>query len=351
MIRGGVDAEGPHPDAGRRNTTPPAPASRFFGDSLDPESGAEAFANTAKSAINSYQNSRGALEQLQPALLRRTGLRSRQQRDETEKGRHRNSSASTPRRAPTAAGRPSARWTLLAPLNAEFSPMASQDASPTIQYTVSNTPSRRSGQGHGQSHLDRRGRRRRPGRSRSSRRRSISTGNFSGELTAETPASKIASVQNWTGVVKFNLLAGGPGGAPDGLYTIESGMSSDRHLGASTQSGITRLPAVGLGRQGPLTGGAAWTVTGTGRKTGRPTNTRIELAMPFMAEHGTRVAPCPKQAQEEGFEGTDPRSRTCLDKLSVRGQDVRRRDHLHRHRRSKASVRAYIQNWNLHAAE
>jgi hypothetical protein len=44
-------------------------------------------------------------------------------------------------------------------------------------------------------------------------------------------------------------------------------------------------------------------MTVTGPENGPPHEYEIQLAMPGIPVHATRVAPCPKQAQEEGYEG------------------------------------------------
>ena len=131
------------------------------------------------------------------------------------------------------------------PLNADFSPMASQDASPTIQYTVSKTPAGdqvkvtvkvTSTAGVGQKTWTQ--------QIESSGHRI--EGNFGGEF-GQTALEVPSPEMDWSG--EIHLLVPGEGGGPNGLYTVEPGRIEcvDRPL-RHRVSGITGCHQAGQAR-------------------------------------------------------------------------------------------------------
>ena len=296
------------------------------------------------------QERRGALEQLRtPALLRRTGLRSRQQRDQIEKGRRKNSSASTPRRGRTAAGRPKRGGHSSAPLNAEFSPMASQDASPTIQYTVDQIPGRRSGQGHGESHLDRRGRPKDLDRSRSSRPGIEIEGNFGGELPRRNRARSPERSEMDRGGETQPPRARGRRRAQRPLHRRPGpGMCRSTSRGSSNPASPG---ATSRARHRDRCRAGSMTVTGTGPEHGPPYEYDIESLDAVHADTGARgwrparKPPRKKATKGSTFETGPPGSSASAARCPATGSPSPAP-------KTKASARVtYIQNWDLHATE
>jgi hypothetical protein len=299
VIRGGVTRK-VHIPMPSGQYDPASATARFFGDPLKPDTGAEAFANTAKAAITSYRSAEGNWSSFdhQPFCAEPV-FDPASNAIKLKKGDQKQVSIYAKARAD--GGRATeARWSLLAPLNADFSPTSSQDASPTIQYTVSKTPVGdqvkvtvrvTSTAGVGQKTW-----------TEPIEASGIEIeGSFGGELSAETPL-EVPSVQKWTGVVSLHLLVPGEGGGRNGTYAVTSGnVSGD--LSGIESSGITGCHQSGSA-QGPIPGGTM-TVTGTGPENGPPYEYEIDLSMPFVPVHALRVAPCPKAAQEEGYEGTE----------------------------------------------
>jgi hypothetical protein len=299
VIRGGVTRK-VHIPMPSGQYDPAGATARFFGDPLKPDSGAEAFANTAKAALGSYRSAEGNWSSFshqppcaEPVLSPQSNGEKHRRGDEKQ--------LSVYAKARSDGGHATeARWSLVSPLNADFSPTSSQDASPTIHYTVSKTPSgdqlrvtvrvtstAGAGEKSWTQQIESSG--------------SQITGGFGGEVSTET-ALEEPSVQKWTGVVEFNRLILGEGGGPTGTYTAISGNVSGDLSGVES-SGITGCHQSGSA-QGPIPGGTM-TVTGTGPEHGPPYEYEINLSMPFVPVHATRVAPCPKAAQDEGYEGTE----------------------------------------------
>jgi hypothetical protein len=346
VIRGGVTRKVhiPMPSA---QYDPASATARFFGDPLDPKSGAESFADTAKSAITSYRKAEERWSSLKEPYCAEPVFDPASNAIKLKRGESKQLAIYAKARAD--GGRATeARWTLLAPLNADFSPMASQDAAPSIQYTVAKSAAGdqvrvtvrvTSTAGVGQKTWTE------PIESSGHR----IEGNFGGEFLGET-ALEVPSVQKWAGVVKFNLLVPGEGGGPNGLYTVEPGSGSNVSIDLSgiEYSTITGCHQSGSA-QGPLPGGSM-TVTGTGPEHGAPYEYDIDVSMPFMPVQATRVAPCPKQAQEEGFEGTAFEA-TPFWRLTVTGQTSGDGITFTGSKNESFGPVTYIQNWGLHAAE
>jgi hypothetical protein len=346
VIRGGVTRK-VHIPMPSGHVDPDQASVVFFGDPLAPDSGAKSFANTAKSAVDSYKHSEERWSNFQEPYCAEPVFNPDSNAIKLKRGDAKQLAIYAKARAD--GGRATeARWTLLGPLNAEFTPTASQDASPTIQYTVAKSPAGdqvrvtakvTSTAGVGQKTWT---------EPIESSGRKIE-GNFGGEFLGET-ALEVPSVQKWTGVVKFNLLVPGEGGAPNGLYSVEPGGGSNVSIDLSgiEYSGITGCHQSGSA-QGPLPGGSM-TVTGTGPENGPPYKYDIDLSMPFVPVQATRVAPCPKQAQEEGFEGSTfeapPFWRLTVEgKMSGDGTTFTGTEN------ESFGPLTYIQNWSLHATE
>lgn len=192
-----------------------------------------------------------------------------------------------------------ARWTLLAPLNAEFSPSSSQDPAPSVSYDVTNAPDGgrvevtvkvTSTAGVGQ-------------KSWTQPTEAVAVnhieGTFGGELSGATSIG-VPSVQRWSGVATFDRITPPDGGPASGIYLLSSGnVSID--LSGVEQSGLTGCLQSGSA-QAPLTS-ASVIVTGTGPEKEAPYSYEISVSMPFLAIQGTRHT-CPEAAQKEGWEGT-----------------------------------------------
>ncbi len=120
---------------------PSQASARFFGDPIAPDSGADSFASTAAAAIAAYRTAEarwstfnpGGPYCAEPIFSPDSNAVKLKKGDKKQIGIYAKSRADGGR----ASG---ARWTLLNPLNADFSPGTSQDASPTIQYAVSKSP-------------------------------------------------------------------------------------------------------------------------------------------------------------------------------------------------------------------
>jgi hypothetical protein len=299
VIRGGVTRK-VHIPMPAANYDPASASAHFFGDPLKPDTGAESFANTAKSAITSYKSAEERWSSFQQPYCAEPAFNPDSNAIKLKAGDAKQLAMYAKARAD--GGRATeARWTLLGPLNADFSPASSEAASPTIQYTVAKPPvgdqvrvtaKVTSTAGVGQKTWMQ------PIESSGFK----VEGTFGGEESAET-AVEVPSVEKWTGAVKFNgSLPAQGGGGPSGIHSVESGNVSIDISGIESSS-ITGCHQSGSA-QGPL-GGGSMTVTGTGPEDASPYEDEIQLAMPFMPIHATRVAPCPKAAQEEGYEGTE----------------------------------------------
>jgi hypothetical protein len=318
---------------------------RFFGDPLKPDSGADSFANTAKAAIDSYRNAeaRWSSYDRQPYCAEPV-FNPASNGSKVKRGDQKQLTIYA--RARADGGRASAaKWSLQAPLNADFSPTGSEDASPSVQYTVSKSPAGdqvrvtvkfTSTAGAGQ-------------KTWTQQIESSSfqiEGSFGGEFSSET-ALEVPSVQKWTGVVQLHLLVPGEGGAPNGVYTVSSGnVSGD--LSGIESSGITGCHQSGSA-QGPLPGGSM-TVTGNGPNNGAPYEYEVNLSMPFVPVQAKRVAPCPKAAQEEGYEGTEFET-GIFWKLTVSGQESGDGTSFTGSEEESFGGTSIEQHWNLHGVE
>jgi hypothetical protein len=315
-----------------------------FGDSVPATFGAEAFAKTAAGALSSYRAAEGGWSTFGRGNCAEPVFAPSSNTEKLHRGDSKQVSVYA--RARADGGRATeARWSLLAPLNADFTPTSSQDAAPTIAYTVSKTPAGdqvkvtarvTSTAGVGEKTWT---------QQIESSAGQIE-GSFGGEFSAET-SLEVPSVQKWTGVAKFHLLVPGQGGAPNGLYTLDSGNIAIDISGIESSS-VTGCHQSGSA-QGPISGGSM-TVTGTGPGNGPPYEYAVGLTMPFMPVHATRVAPCPKAAQEEGWEGTTFDAVPAW-KMEVSGQESGDGVTFTGTEDESFGGLTYVQNWNLHGTE
>ncbi len=112
----------------------------YSGDWIGGDLGAQGFARSAKAAIDSYKQAEPRWSSFdrkpfcaQAVFTPATNTIKLKRGEKKQLGIYARAEAD----GGTATG---ARWNLLGPLNADFSPAASQDASPTFQYTVSKAP-------------------------------------------------------------------------------------------------------------------------------------------------------------------------------------------------------------------
>jgi hypothetical protein len=120
----------------------PASASvRFFGDSISGDSGASAFADTADAAIRGYRGAESGWSSFERKPHCAEPIFSPPSNTlKLSKGK--TGQLSITAKAQGGGQATAARWTLLGAENAEFSPSSSQDAAPTVSYTVTNAPAK-----------------------------------------------------------------------------------------------------------------------------------------------------------------------------------------------------------------
>jgi hypothetical protein len=110
----------------------------YFGDKISADSGASGFASTAQAAISDYKNAEPRWSTFPPKCAdpvfspesNTLKLRKGEQKQLSVFAKSRRDGGQATE----------ARWTLLNPENAEFSPTTSQEAAPKISYTVTNAP-------------------------------------------------------------------------------------------------------------------------------------------------------------------------------------------------------------------
>jgi hypothetical protein len=119
----------------------PASASvRYFGDSVAANSGADAFAGAAASALGAYQGAEPRWSTFnpsgghcaEPVFAPDSNTLKLKKGDKNQLGIY--------AKAKDGGRATAARWTLLGPANAEFSPISSESPSPNVSYTVTNAP-------------------------------------------------------------------------------------------------------------------------------------------------------------------------------------------------------------------
>ncbi len=295
VVRGGVTRKVHIPMPGG-HYDPASASARFFGDPLDAKSGAESFADTAKSAITSYQKAEERWSSFKQPYCADPVFDPDSNATKLKKGETGQLGIFAKARAD--GGRATeARWTLLGPLNADFSPTTSQDASPSIQYTVSKSPvgdqvkvtvKVTSTGGVGQKTWTEPIKP--PGFDQVK-------GTFNGEVGLGLPDKE--SIQSWSGDVTLNHTFGATEDAPAaGIYSVESGHVVLQATGLDG-SGITGCHQSGS-VQGKITGGLM-EVTPIGPEGKPPYEYSMNISMPFIPLEITR-SNCPEAAKE--FEGT-----------------------------------------------
>jgi hypothetical protein len=124
--------------AGKYN---PAGASvRFFGaDRIPSDSGAGAFASTAEAAIRTYRAAEPRWSEFKPPYCAEPVFTPDSNTLKLSKGK--TGQLGIYAKAEDGGTATAARWTLLSPENASFTPTSSQDPAPSVSYTVTNAPS------------------------------------------------------------------------------------------------------------------------------------------------------------------------------------------------------------------
>lgn len=341
VIRGGVTRK-VHIPMPSGQYDPASASARFFGDPLDPKSGAESFADTAKSAITSYKSVEERWSSFKEPYCAEPVFDPPSNALKLKNGEKKQFGVYAKARADGGRATES-RWTLLAPFNAEFSPMASQDASPTIQYTVTNSPAgdqvrvlvkvtSTAGVGQktwtqpiappGRNHI---------------------VGTFNGEFKGP-PSVEGRTVQIWSGTVEFNRF-----GTIEGAdyYTLLSGEVTITASGLDG-SGISGCQQQGSNSNRKLPGGSM-EITPLGKEGGAPYEYTISVSMPFEALNITRIN-CNKASKEEELEGTEypltplytfsPSGQESTDGLTFSGTVD-----------ESPFESVYVQHWNLHGTE
>ncbi len=120
---------------------PAAASVRHFGDPVSSETGARSFPSTAASALSAYQEAEARWSTFnpptghcaEPVFTPASNTLKLKKNDTKQLGIH----AKAKQDGGRATG---AKWTLLGPLNADFSPTSSEDPAPNVSYTVTNAP-------------------------------------------------------------------------------------------------------------------------------------------------------------------------------------------------------------------
>ena len=114
---------------------------RYFGDSIAADSGASAFASTAAAALSTYQRAEPRWSTFNPSGGYCAEPVFAPASDTLKLKKNDNKQLTIYAKAKQDGGRATgARWTLLNPVNAEFSPGSSQDPTANVSYTVTNAP-------------------------------------------------------------------------------------------------------------------------------------------------------------------------------------------------------------------
>jgi hypothetical protein len=111
----------------------------YFGDKISSDSGASDFASTASHALTAYKNVEPHWSTFSPPFCAEAVLSPEKNTLKLRKGEEKQLSVYA--KSLKDGGRASeARWTLLSPENAEFSPTTTEDPAPKISYKVTNAP-------------------------------------------------------------------------------------------------------------------------------------------------------------------------------------------------------------------
>ena len=127
------------------------------------------------------------------------------------------------------------------------------------------------------------------------------SGTFDGQISLETSTGG-DSVQKWSGTATFDRLSPAVFDGADGIYGLSSGSVSLTASGVDGSGSGTGCLQTGSA-SGTLLGGSAF-VTGTGPGREAPYNYSLEGILPQLKLKAV-LHDCPKQAQEEGYEGKE----------------------------------------------
>ena len=286
VIRGGVTRE-VEVDMPGGAYDPAGAGVHFFGpDRISGDSGAGAFASTAEAAIRTYRAAEPRWSEFKPPYCAEPVFAPDSNTLKLKRGDKKQLGIYA--KAKDGGSATAARWTLLGPSNADFSPTSSEDAAPSISYTVNNAPPGgevrvnvkfTSTAGVGEKTW-----------TQPTEQESISklSGNFSGEIVIPTSAGP--SVRSWSGGATLERTAPDVLGGPNGVFSLTAG-SITYHV-----SGIEGLisachwsgTAV-IGLPHPSGGGGSASVFGT----------LPELTEPY--EYGIQVTTPPPPAAEVEF--------------------------------------------------
>jgi hypothetical protein len=214
--------------------------------------------------------------------------------------------------------------------------MTSQDAAPTIAYTVAKTPA-----GNQVRVTARVTSTAGVGEKTWMQQIEESTGRIVGTFSGEykgAPSVEGRTEQTWSGTVEFNRLA-----TIEGVdhYTLVSGVITITASGLDG-SGVSGCQQHGSNSNKKLPGGGMEITPTNG---GAPYGYSISVSMPFEPLNITRVD-CNKASQEEGFEGTEY-PLTPLYKFSPSGQESA--DGITFAGTVDEGIGfVYVQRWNLH---
>jgi hypothetical protein len=308
VIRGGVTRSVKIAMPGGK-LDPAAARVRYFGDSFDFKSGAEAFASSAASALGAYEyvepgwstfNPKGGYC-AEPVFSPDSNTLKLKKNDSKQLGIY----AKARQDGGRATG---AKWTLLGAENANFSPTSSEDPAPNVSYTVTNAPP--GGQvrvtvkftstaGVGEKTWTQ--------PTEQDPIRKIS-GNFSGETVIPTSAGP--SVYSWSGGATLERTTPDVLGGPNGAYSLIAGSITYHVSGIEGLASACHWSGTAvIGLPHPSGGGGAASVFGT----------LPELTEPY--EYGIQVTTPPPPAAEIEFtrsncpEGADELEGTT-DKIS-----------------------------------
>lgn len=138
-IRGGVTRKVRIDMPGGRYDPGKASVAYFGPNKISSDSGADGFASTAKNAITAYKNAEPHWSTFSPPFCAEPVFSPEKNTLKLRKGEEKQLSVYA--KSVKDGGRATeARWTLLSPENAEFSPATSQEAAPNISYKVTNAP-------------------------------------------------------------------------------------------------------------------------------------------------------------------------------------------------------------------
>jgi hypothetical protein len=138
VVRGGVtrkvriDMPGGHYDPDNASVV-------YFGDQISSDSGADAFAGTAKNAITAYKSAEPHWSTFSPPFCAEPVFTPPSNTIKLRKGEQKELKVFAKSKKDGGQAT-NARWTLMSPENADFSPTTVENPAPSISYTVTNAP-------------------------------------------------------------------------------------------------------------------------------------------------------------------------------------------------------------------